>query len=137
MRRQCGYPPYCGLILVTLSHPEIPFLVRSAEAFAEKLRSFAKAAGVYRDSSQPEAGDLFAALEDGGGLQTEGEVEVLGPVASPIARIKDRYRFRCMIKYRGNAPVSELTAKATAAFDEVCAKENLQISVDVDPLMLM
>lgn len=137
VRRQCGYPPYCGLILVTLSHPEIPFLVRSAEAFAEKLRSFAKAAGVYRDSSQPEAGDLFAALEDGGGLQTEGEVEVLGPVASPIARIKDRYRFRCMIKYRGNAPVSELTAKATAAFDEVCAKENLQISVDVDPLMLM
>ncbi|WP_438433540.1 primosomal protein N' [Gorillibacterium sp. sgz500922] len=137
VRRQCGYPPYCGLILVTLSHPEIPFLVRSAEAFAEKLRSFAKAAGVYRDSSQLEAGDLFAALEDGGGLQTAGEVEVLGPVASPIARIKDRYRFRCMIKYRGNAPVSELTAKATAAFDEVCAKENLQISVDVDPLMLM
>jgi len=137
VRRECGYPPYCGLILVTLSHPEIPFLVRSAEAFAKKLRELAQAAGVYKDAAAPVAGDLFAELEGGGGLPPVGEVEVLGPVASPIARIKDRYRFRSMIKYRGSAPVSELAAKAAAAFDEACAKENLQISIDVDPLMLM
>ncbi|WP_058301654.1 primosomal protein N' [Gorillibacterium timonense] len=137
VRQVCGYPPYCGLILVTLSHTDIQKLVRAAEAFAHKLRDLAKLEGVYKDSSAPVPMDLFAGLPDGGGLPPEGEVEVLGPVASPIPRIKDRYRFRCMVKYRGSAAVSRLVDKAAAAFDEECAKDNLQISIDVDPLMLM
>ncbi|MCL6457314.1 MAG: primosomal protein N', partial [Gorillibacterium sp.] len=137
VRRACGYPPDCGLILVTLSHPEIPLLVRSAEGFVKRLREAAIQAGIYKDANAPVPGDLFAGMEGNDGLPPLGEMEVLGPVASPIPRIKDRYRFRCMIKYRGNVDVSTLVTKTAAAFDELCTKENLQISIDVDPQMLM
>lgn len=140
MREQCGYPPDCGLVLVTLSHPEIPLLVRAAEGFAKRLREAASQAGVYRGEDTPAVADLFGdlTLPDGSpALPPLGEVEVLGPVASPIPRIKDRYRFRCMIKYRGNVDVAALVAKTAAAFDDLCLKENLQISIDVDPQMLM
>jgi hypothetical protein len=42
-----------------------------------------------------------------------------------------------MIKYRGTGDISGMVAKAVSAFDDVCRQENLQISVDVDPQMLM
>ncbi|MEO3947537.1 primosomal protein N' [Gorillibacterium sp. CAU 1737] len=135
-RRTLGYPPYCGLILVTLTHTELQKLVRASEAFAAKVRELARKAGTLKEDLA-DAGDLFASLPDRGGLGVKGELEVLGPVASPIARIKDRYRFRCMIKYRGSAQASEIVGLASSAFDEECAKDQLQISIDVDPLMLM
>ncbi|WNQ13668.1 primosomal protein N' [Paenibacillus aurantius] len=122
-RLACGYPPYCRLILLTLSHEEIPFLVRASESLAKRLKDLAGQAGL-----------LVSALSESGGA--EG-MEVLGPVASPIPRIKDRYRFRCMVKYKGGREVSELVGKAVAAFDEMCRQEGLQISVDVDPQLLM
>ncbi|WP_040948590.1 primosomal protein N' [Gorillibacterium massiliense] len=136
-RRECGYPPYYGLILITLSHEQIPLLIRVAEDLAKRLKKAAAASGLLRDPSQPETGDLFADLWDTSKPSSTGDLEVLGPVASPIPRIKDRYRFRCMVKYRGNVDVSAMVAKAVAAFDDVCRQENLQISVDVDPQMLM
>jgi primosomal protein N' (replication factor Y) len=116
-RRRSGYPPYSRLINITLSHEEVPKLMRAAEGLARRLKELA--AGVRR-----EAGEGF-------------EFEVLGPVAAPIARIKDRYRFRCMVKYRGDAPASRIVRKAVDAFDDQQAKDKLLISVDVDPQLLM
>jgi primosomal protein N' (replication factor Y) len=118
IRKQGGYPPFCRLILITLSHEDVPRLVRIAEAFALRLKELAAAAERER-----EAGDFV--------------MEVLGPVASPISRIKDRYRFRCMVKYRGGPIVSRIVRQAVNAFEEQLAKEKLQISVDVDPQLLM
>jgi primosomal protein N' (replication factor Y) len=64
-------------------------------------------------------------------------IEVLGPVASPIARIKDRYRFQCMIKYRGEASISGLVQQAASSFEDVERQHKLTISIDVDPQVLM
>ncbi|UUZ97303.1 hypothetical protein LJK87_16405 [Paenibacillus sp. P25] len=65
------------------------------------------------------------------------ELEVLGPVASPISRIKDRYRFQCMIKYRGDADVSALAQRGAAILDETVKQHKLTVSIDVDPQLLM
>ncbi len=115
LRREHRYPPYNRLILITLSHEQVPMLVRTAEAFATRLKELA------RDAAGEDPVDL----------------DVLGPVASPISRIKDRYRFQCMVKYREGTIALELVSRAVAAFDELAAKEKLQISVDVDPQYLM
>lgn len=115
MRKSRDYPPYCRLILVTMSHPEIPLLVRSSEAFAQRMKEIAESR-----STQP-----------------KGTVEVLGPTASPVSRIKDRYRFQCMIKYRENEPVSDWVREAAASFDDLVKREKLTISIDVDPYLLM
>ncbi|MEF3305758.1 primosomal protein N' [Paenibacillus sp. GYB003] len=122
MRRQRGYPPYCELVLITLSHEQVPLLVRAGESFASRLKQ-----GWER--LRPKAA--------GGGQTEEPYFEVYGPVASPIPRIKDRYRFQCMIKYRGNVDVSALLAETAAAFDETVRKDKLQISIDVNPQVLM
>ncbi|GIP36732.1 primosomal protein N' [Paenibacillus sp. J31TS4] len=111
-----GYPPYCRLILVTFAHEQVPLLVRTAEGFASRLKERAAASR---------------------GLQGAAAMEVLGPVASPISRIKDRYRFQCMIKYRGDARVTDWIREAAAAYDDLVRKENMQISIDVDPQLLM
>ncbi|KIL41137.1 primosomal protein DnaI [Gordoniibacillus kamchatkensis] len=116
-RRANGYPPYSRLINITLSHEEVPKLLRLSEALALKLKELAAEA-----RNRGEGGAAF---------------EVLGPVASPIARIKDRYRFRCMVKYRGDSAASRIVRQAVDAFAEHVAKEKLQISVDVDPQLLM
>ncbi|WP_010269792.1 primosomal protein N' [Paenibacillus senegalensis] len=115
LRHSRDYPPYCRLILITLSHPEIPLLIRSSEAFALRLKEIAAARSGHRPSS----------------------VEVLGPTASPVSRIKDRYRFQCMIKYRDSEPVSDWVMEAAASFDDLIKRESLQVSIDVDPYLLM
>jgi hypothetical protein len=41
-----------------------------------------------------------------------------------------------MLKYRGEAEISEIVSLATATFDDLCRQHNLQISIDVDPQLL-
>lgn len=113
LRKLHEYPPFHRLVLITLSHEQIPLLMRTAEALATRLKELAKE--LYPDTP----------------------IEILGPVASPIARIKDRYRFQCMIKYRGEASISGLVQRAVAGFEELERQQKLTISVDVDPQVLM
>ncbi|MCR8633624.1 primosomal protein N' [Paenibacillus radicis (ex Xue et al. 2023)] len=112
LRKFHEYPPFHRLILITLSHEQIPLLMRTAEALAARLKELAQS---------------LAPLP----------IEILGPVASPIARIKDRYRFQCMIKYRGEASISGLVQQAVASFEDVERQHKLTISIDVDPQVLM
>lgn len=123
-RARGGYPPYCRLILITLSHTELALLVKTAESMVNRLKALAREEGIPG----------FAGEAAGSGRRA---LDVLGPVASPIPRIKDRYRFQCMVKYRGDQPASQLVARAVEAFDEVCRQTKLAISVDVDPQVLM
>jgi len=112
-RRELGYPPYSRLALATLSHEDISYLVQASEKFAVELKR------------------RFAAL------RREGvETELLGPVPSPIPKLKDRYRFQCMVKYRGEIGVAEaLRASADALRDDI-RKSKLSIQLDVDPQVL-
>ncbi|CRF28787.1 primosome assembly protein PriA [Mycobacterium tuberculosis] len=114
MRKLHNYPPFHRLVLITLSHEQVQLLIRSGEAIAARLKELASH------------------------VQAEGaELEVLGPVASPISRIKDRYRFQCMIKYRGEVDIADLVQQATAVLDDTVKQRKLTVSVDVDPQILM
>ncbi|EFM12951.1 primosomal protein N' [Paenibacillus curdlanolyticus YK9] len=121
-RRAMGYPPYCRLILVTMSHEQLPLLTEVGDRFAQRLRDAALAAGVYGrvdGTSGPRA------------------LDVLGPVASPIARMKDRYRFQCMIKYRGNVDATALLRETIRPFMEGSEGRGVQFGIDVDPHMIL
>lgn len=120
-RRGLHYPPYCRLILVTLSHEQLPLLVRMAENMASTLQGKARQRGWY--------GSLDRISEEA--------LDVLGPVASPIPRIKNRYRFQCMIKWRGNIDAIGLVLEATEHIQDSVRDSKFQISIDIDPQMLM
>lgn len=123
-RRARSYPPYHRIILITFTHEQVQPLMRAAAAFAEELRRL--------------GGALY------GGATGNSEVvampavfEVYGPVASPIPKIKDRYRFQCMVKYREDALASQLVSQAAEWFEERFAKMKVLMSIDVDPQYLM
>ncbi len=121
LRSQLGYPPYGRLISVTFSHESVPMLLSIGQQFASALRGKADSLGIRRDF------DLGGAAA----------MEVLGPVASPIARLKDRYRFQCMVKYRGDMNASRLVSETLGDLADAVKKGGVQVSVDVDPQMML
>ena len=64
-------------------------------------------------------------------------IDILGPVASPIPRIKDRYRFQCMLKYRGNVDAVVILKQAIQTLTGPKGQPPVQISVDVDPQVII
>ncbi|PIE96456.1 primosomal protein N' [Bacillus fungorum] len=107
MRRTRQYPPYYYVVLVTVSHPELLKAVQVTEKIALYLRSHC----------------------------TE-QTMVLGPVASAIPRIKDRYRYQCMIKYKREPNLKNVLKMVNEHYQAEMQKE-LQISIDFNPTMLM
>lgn len=120
-RKALHYPPYCRLILVTLSHEQLPLLVRLAENFAAAIKSESDRRGWFGSLDRFDASAL----------------DILGPVASPIPRLKNRYRFQCMIKWRGTMDAVSLVRSVAEKLQDSARDGKLQISIDVDPQMLM
>ena len=117
LRRARKYPPYCCLILVTFLHEQVPVLLRFGEQFARELRR-----RLERVRS---------------GIAEPGYAEVLGPVASPIPRIKDRYRFQCVVKYSKELNASGAVRETVQLFQDDLRQHKVQIQVDVNPQVLM
>lgn len=109
LRKAHRYPPYCRLALLTLSHENVPLIVKAGETIA----------GAIKRNLDP------------------GKVQVFGPVSSPIGRIKDRYRYQCMVKFIDGFPISTLIEGALREVEDYIKNDKLQVSVDIDPNFLM
>ncbi|WP_342549420.1 primosomal protein N' [Paenibacillus sp. FSL P2-0089] len=120
-RKELHYPPYCRLILVTLSHEQLPLLLKLAENYALSIQGKARQLRWY--------GSLDKLSSDA--------LDLLGPVASPLPRLKGRYRFQCIIKWRGAIDAIALTRQVAEELEDSVRDKGLQISIDVDPQMLM
>ncbi|KWX89154.1 hypothetical protein AMQ83_02310, partial [Paenibacillus riograndensis] len=120
-RRELHYPPYCRLILVTLSHEQLPVLLRLAENYALNLQGKARQLRWF--------GSLDKLSSDA--------LDLLGPVASPLPRLKGRYRFQCIIKWRGSIDAIGLARQVAEELEDSVRDTGLQISLEVDPQMLM
>lgn len=105
-RRAGFYPPYVFMVLINISHPEITNVI----SVSEKVVAFLK-----RELS-------------------EGTI-VLGPVASPLARIKDRYRYQCMIKYRNEPELRQTLREIQQHFIREINQGQLQLSIDLHPYL--
>ena len=69
--------------------------------------------------------------------QLQQDTVVLGPTPSPIPRIKDRYRYQCMIKYRNEPDLRVYIRKIVEQFADEVRKDDLLITVDMQPYHLM
>ena len=109
-RAELGYPPFGRLALIRLSGPDEAELNHLAETLAEIGRPLAR--------------------ELGPGL------DLMGPVPSPIAKIKDRYRVQFLIRSSSvttrHQLLSQWLPKARAALPA-----GLRLAVDVDPYHLL
>ncbi len=108
MRKIHRYPPFYYLALVTISHLDLMKVVSVTEKITRYLRS-----------------------------QLSDKAVILGPVASPIPRIKDRYRYQCLIKYKREPELAKSMKKVTEQFLQETSSNGLQISIDMNPFILM
>lgn len=108
IRRSFRYPPYVYLALITVSHPNHVRAVQLTQRIAQLLRKV-----IQEDSI------------------------VLGPTPSPIARVKDRYRYQCMIKYKNEPKLRGYIKKIIDQFADEVRKEDLLITVDMQPYHMM
>ncbi|WP_066053102.1 primosomal protein N' [Robertmurraya korlensis] len=108
IRKLHHYPPFYYISLITVSHENLMKVVSVTE----------KITGYVRNSLSPEA-------------------IVLGPVASPIPRIKNRYRYQCLIKYKREPQLGRAIKTVLDQYQHESATTGLTISTDVNPYILM
>jgi primosomal protein N' (replication factor Y) (superfamily II helicase) len=108
MRKLHQYPPFYYLGLLTFSHQELMQVVEASE----------KAAGY-----------LSKRLSD--------QSIILGPVTSPIARVKDRYRYQVMIKYKNEPELGSWFEEIISHFQKDKKMKDLQITAELNAQSLM
>ncbi|MGD6816221.1 primosomal protein N' [Metabacillus sp. 84] len=107
-RKQHAYPPFFFLAVVNVSHPD---LLKTADVM-ESIAQFLK-------------------------QNLDRDTKVLGPVASPIPRIKNRYRYQCMLKYKRDEKLIPVLRKIMDRYQQEMARDDLAISIDLNPSTLM
>ncbi len=107
-RRAFQYPPYYYLALLTVSHQNQVKAMQTTQTIVQLLQKH---------------------LSD--------QVRILGPTPSPLARIKDRYRFQCMVKYKNEPNLRDVIRRILHHYEDARKKEDLQIHVDLQPYSLM
>lgn len=107
-RKLHQYPPFYYLGLLTFSHLDLMQVVEASE----------KAASFLSKRLSPES-------------------LLLGPVTSPIARVKDRYRYQVMIKYKNEPELRNWFEEIMAHFLKDKDMKDLQITGDLNAQTLM
>jgi primosomal protein N' (replication factor Y) len=62
---------------------------------------------------------------------------ILGPASSPIPRIKDRYRYQCVIKYKHEPELYFWLQTIQEQYQQELKKEGLQVAIDFHPNVMM
>ncbi|MFP4476890.1 MAG: primosomal protein N' [Desulfatibacillaceae bacterium] len=113
-RRELGYPPYSRLAQVRFTGQDPDLTEEHANAVGEWMRR---------------------ALERG--PDAAAHIRVLGPVASPLARIADRYRWQILVKGMSTPVLRDYLARLSAALDGELKKGKVNVVLDVDPINML
>ncbi|WP_221564169.1 primosomal protein N' [Alkalihalobacillus sp. TS-13] len=108
IRKLHQYPPFYFLSLITISHEELMYVVDICEKIAGRLKE-----------------------------SLSSQAIVLGPVASPIPRMKDRYRYQCVIKYKNEPNLKETLNEILVHYQKRMQRDGLVIGVDIHPQTIM
>lgn len=108
IRRQNHYPPYFYIVLITVSHEDVMKTVTTTEKITRYLK-----AHMSRNSI------------------------VLGPTASPLSRINNRYRYQCLVKYKQEPQLHAYLRMILEHYQQDVAKNQLHISIDLNPQIMM
>lgn len=111
-RRELLYPPYSRMALARVDAVD----EREAQLAAEELARVARAAA----RGNPDAAD---------------SLDVRGPAAAPIARVRNRFRFRVMLRSSSREKLRQGTLAVHAAIGRL--PRTVRAAIDVDPVNLL
>lgn len=106
-RHIAGYPPYYYIALVQVSHEDVMLAAEYASRVAEYLRS-----------------------------NLSFNVSVIGPTTASIARLQNRYRYQCLIKYKVEPNLIPVLLQLIKLYRSEWIKKGIMLTVDLDPTMI-
>jgi primosomal protein N' (replication factor Y) len=109
-RRDLQYPPYRRLIQILVTGKDRSQTARYAQRLGEICRALHSENKTYQK-----------------------EIELLGPVAAPLARIKMAYRWQLLLKGLRVGPLHALTRALKTRAEREIPKAAVKVVVDVDP----
>lgn len=104
LRRRSSYPPYYFVALIQLSHEDVMMAAEYAGRVADWLR-----------------GNL------------SNQVAIIGPTTASIARLQNRYRYQCLIKYKIEPNLIPVLQRLLAMYRAEWIKQGILMTVDLDP----
>jgi primosomal protein N' (replication factor Y) len=113
-RKELGYPPYRRLVLFQLAGN----VEKKTEEVAKRLA--VKCKDLFHQRS-----DLF------------GELELLGPVAAPLARVKGKHRWQLLLKSMRSTPLLEASREIVNWGQTELKGSGVSLTADVDPVSLI
>ncbi len=122
-RAALGFPPLLRLIALHISGPAEGSVEQAAQAWADRLRGPAKGAHTWS--------------QDGQADQAIGQINgltVLGPVLSPVARVRGRYRRQILVKSADGTGAVEAVRSTLADLETAYRPRQVKFDVDVDPI---
>lgn len=108
MRKIHNYPPFYYITLITISHEELIKVIQVTENITTYLTS-----------------------------RLSNKAIILGPVASPIPRLKNQYRYQCLIKYKNEPKLTDALKSIIDHYQSVSQTSGLHISIDKNPYIMM
>jgi primosomal protein N' (replication factor Y) len=112
--KDLGYPPFRRLILLQLAGNVDGRTREAAEKLAERFRELREG---DPDSFQ--------------------ELELLGPAAAPLSRVKGKYRWQLLLRARRSALLREAARRLLEWGTSALRGSGVNLAVDVDPLSLI
>ena len=109
-RTALGFPPALRVIVLHVSGVEESAVERASKDWAAALSRTAKAALV------------------------SGDLAILGPVQSPVARLRGRYRRQILIKSRPGFYAAQAIRSTIPELEAAYARRRIKFDVDVDPI---
>jgi primosomal protein N' (replication factor Y) len=127
-RRALGYPPAVYLIALLVSGTNEKMVRNAATAWVARLTVF---------SSSPSMAEQMAMGKVSSATQSIGRTDsltVLGPVPSPVSRLRGRYRWQILVKSLERNAGLEAVRTTVEEMERTHRRRAIKFDVDVDPI---
>lgn len=104
LRHQSAYPPFYFTVKITANHPDEEVAARKMFAIAQQLQQ-----------------------------TLSSECRILGPIPSGVARVKNRYYYQLILKYK-REPQLQALLQQILNDSQVEQRKNLFVAIDYEPL---
>jgi primosomal protein N' (replication factor Y) len=110
-RRALNYPPFSRLVSLRLDGPKLEEVEKRAHTLATKLRELQHCQPRFRE-----------------------HIEVLGPAAAPIERLRNRYRWQLLLRSKQNTALLQFARQARELLPP---SRSVRLHIDVDPYTML
>ena len=108
LRRALRFPPFCDIVLMTLTSPDEKELMKASATLSKRLREYC------------------------GGAYSGLPIELYGPFEAPVYKVENKYRMRMVAKCVLNKQSRALFSSVLAEFSQANVK-GLALSIDFNP----